>query len=179
WGVPGTWGPLPAGNLQHGIDSEAVGLSPDSFRPDPHREGAETVVGLLVNVDVSDIEAAARFYCAAFQLDPGRRLGPGVLELVGATARIYLLEKAAGSRACHAADGRRAYSRHWTPIHLDFVVDDLDAALARSMSAGGLQEHPIREHAWGRIAVMSDPFGHGYCLIQFSAAGYDAIAAPA
>lgn len=37
----------------------------------------------------------------------------------------------------------------------------------------------IRESSWGRIAVMSDPFGNGYCLIEFSDAGYDAVASEA
>lgn len=73
----------------------------------------------------------------------------------------------------------RAYERHWTPLHLDFVVEDLEAAIERSLAAGGLQEEPVREASWGWIAVMSDPFGHGYCLIQFSAAGYDAVSTPA
>jgi len=60
---------------------------------------------ILVNVDVSDIEVAERFYCAALMLTPGRRFGTTV----------------------------------WS-----FLV-------------------PV-------------PFGHGYCLIEFSAAGYDAVA---
>lgn len=131
---------------------------------------------ILINVDVDDIEAAERFYCAAFMLGPGRRFGTGTMELVGATSRVYLLQKKAGTRASTSADDRRSYDRHWTPVHLDFVVDDLDAAIQRSLAAGAIQEQPTRDAAWGRIAIMSDPFGHGYCLIQFSAAGYDAIA---
>lgn len=133
---------------------------------------------ILVNVDVSDAEAAERFYCAAFQLRPARRFGTGVVELVGASARIYLLERAAGTSASGASAHTRTYRRHWTPIHLDFVVDDLEAAIGRSMSAGAIQEAAVREESWGRIALMADPFGHGYCLIQFSVAGYDAITAP-
>ena len=27
-----------------------------------------------------------------------------------------------------------------------------------------------------RIALLADPFGHGFCLIQFSEQGYDAVA---
>jgi hypothetical protein len=36
-------------------------------------------------------------------------------------------------------------------VHLDFVVEDLETALA-------------------------DPFGNGFCLVEFSERGYDAIA---
>lgn len=134
---------------------------------------------LLINIDVPDLAAAENFYCSAFRLTPNRRFGTDGVELVGGSARIYLLEKAPGSSAASGLEDRRAYGRHWTPLHLDFVVEDLEEAVERSLAAGGLQEVPIREASWGRIAVMSDPFGHGYCLIQFSAAGYDAVSTPA
>ncbi|NYZ63413.1 VOC family protein [Luteimonas deserti] len=131
---------------------------------------------MLVNIDVESIDVAERFYCAAFELRPGRRFGAGALELLGGTSRLYLLANAAGTRACAGAHAGRSYTRHWTPVHLDIVVDDLERAVERSLSAGALQEQTIRQAVWGRIAVMSDPFGHCYCLIEFSASGYDAIA---
>ena len=131
---------------------------------------------ILVNIDVDDIEAAERFYCAAFELTAGRRFGTGAVELVGATSRIYLLANESGTRATAGTGATRTYDRHWTPVHLDFVVDDLERAIERSIASGAVQEQPVRDNSWGRIAVMSDPFGHGYCLIEFSDAGYDAIA---
>jgi predicted enzyme related to lactoylglutathione lyase len=90
--------------------------------------------------------------------------------------RLYLLQKPDGSRG--AADDRRRYERHWTPVHLDVVVDDFDAALARALAAGARAETPIRTEVWGKIVGLADPFGHGLCLIQFLGRGYDAIAAP-
>lgn len=60
-------------------------------------------------------------------------------------------------------------------MHLDVAVDDLDAAVARALAAGAIQEAPIATAAWGSIATLSDPFGNGFCLLQFSARGYDAI----
>ncbi len=131
-------------------------------------------MNLLLNVDVPDLAAAEAFYVAAFGLRPARRFGGDVLELLGARAPLYLLRKPAGSIG--AGDRARDYGRHWTPLHCDVVVDDLDAALARALAAGAAQEGGIREAAWGRIARLADPFGHGWCLIQFSTAGYDAIA---
>ena len=131
---------------------------------------------LLVNIDVDDLAAAERFYCAAFELRPARRFGADGVELVGASSRVYLLCKGAGTRACGNCADTRRYDRHWTPVHLDFVVTDLEAALQRSLAAGARQEQPVSSHAWGRIALMSDPFGHGFCLLEFSPRGYDAIA---
>lgn len=128
----------------------------------------------IVNLDVPDLAAAETFYTAAFDLRVGRRLGPGALELLGGPTPLYLLQNDAGSAATDDGDVRD-YERHWTPVHLDWVVADIDAALARAVAAGAALEHPIRERRWGTIAVLSDPFGHGFCLIQFSDAGYDAL----
>jgi hypothetical protein len=33
-----------------------------------------------------------------------------------------------------------------------------------------------RRLPYGRLALVADPFGHGFCLIQFNERGYDAIA---
>lgn len=131
-------------------------------------------MNLLINIDVPDLTHAAAFYTAAFGLKPGRQLGDSVLELLGAEAPIYLLEKAVGSEA--AADNRRDYARHWTPVHCDVVVDDLESARIQALAAGATQEGDIREGAWGRIVQVADPFGHGWCLVQFLGRGYDEIA---
>jgi lactoylglutathione lyase len=128
---------------------------------------------LLVNIDVPNLDAATRFYTDAFDLRPARRLGGGVIELTGAEAPIYLLQKDSGTPG--AARAERDYTRHWTPLHLDVVVDDLDAALARALAAGAVQEGEVRTSDWGRIVQLADPFGHGWCLLQFVGRGYDEI----
>ena len=129
---------------------------------------------LLLNIDVPDLAQGEAFYSAAFALRPGRRLGPDVLELLGLDVPLYLLRKAAGTLG--AGRAARAYGRHWTPVHGDIVVEDLDTALARAIDAGARLEGDIRAADWGRIAQVADPFGHGWCLIQFTARGYDALA---
>ena len=87
---------------------------------------------LLVNIDVDDLAKAEAFYTRAFGLRPGRRFGDGGVEMLGLAAPIYLLVKAAGSSAAPTTPQRRDYARHWTPVHLDFVVDDIEAAVARA-----------------------------------------------
>jgi len=130
---------------------------------------------VLLNLDVDDIERAVVFYTAAFELHVGRRFDSAFVELLGAEAPIYLLQKAAGSLPFATAEQGRRYARHWTPLHLDFVVDDLDAALARALAAGAVLEAPPSQHAYGRLALLHDPFGHGFCLLQFEAKGYDEL----
>jgi lactoylglutathione lyase len=127
----------------------------------------------LINIDVPDLVAAETFYAEAFGLQPGRRLGSEVLEMLGGTAPIYLLQKASGSPG--AGNDTRDYQRHWMPIHLDVVVDELEPALERALAAGAIQEGLIREANWGRIVQLADPFGHGWCLLQFLGRGYDEI----
>lgn len=129
---------------------------------------------LILNIDVFDQARAEAFYSAALGLTIGRRWD-GMTELLGAEAPIYLLQKEAGTRiGPHASDTRR-YDRHWTPVHIDLAVDDLDAAVERALAAGAEPEGEVREAAWGRIAMFADPFGHGFCLLQFKGRGYDEI----
>jgi len=133
---------------------------------------------LLANIDVDDLAKATDFYCNALGLEVGRRFGNSGVELLGASSAIYLLEKSAGSPAVTTGDLslRRDYARHWTPVHLDFVVPELDIALQHAKAAGARLEGEVRTARWGRIAVLADPFGHGFCLIQFLNRGYDEIA---
>ncbi|ARQ91339.1 VOC family protein [Stenotrophomonas maltophilia] len=128
----------------------------------------------IVNLDVPDLAAAEAFYIEAFGLRIGRRLGPEAVELLGGPTPLYLLQNEADSIATEDGDVRD-YERHWTPLHLDWVVDDIETALVRAIAAGATLEQSMREHRWGRIAVLADPFGHGFCLIQFSGEGYDAL----
>ena len=130
----------------------------------------------LVNIDVDDIDAATRFYVDAFDLRLGRRIGAAAVELLDGPAPIYLLAKAAGTQAATTTAQERTYARHWTPVHLDFVVADIDAAVVKAVAAGATQERPVATQAWGKLALMADPFGHGFCFVQFTGRGYDAIA---
>ncbi len=47
----------------------------------------------LINIDVDDLERAVSFYTAAFGLKVGRRLGPSVVELLGADRRSICSRK--------------------------------------------------------------------------------------
>ena len=131
----------------------------------------------MVNVDVDDLEKGIEFYTTGLGLRLGRRLFEGsVAEMLGATSTIHLLSKPSGSTAVPEAALFRGYERHWTPVHLDFAVDDLAAAVERAVRAGAKLEAEIQSFPWGRLAIMSDPFGHGFCVLQFSRNGYDDVA---
>jgi predicted enzyme related to lactoylglutathione lyase len=131
---------------------------------------------LIVNIDVDDLVLAESFYCAAFGVTPSRRIGWSGVELVGLPAPIWLLLKDSNHAVAPSSGLTRSYERHWTPVHLDISVDDLDAAVSRALAAGAVQEGETRHAEWGSIAMFADPFGHGFCLIRFTDKGYDAIA---
>ena len=130
---------------------------------------------LLINLDVDDLDKAVRFYGDTFGLKVGRRFGALGVEMLGSSAPIYLLVKIPGTLASETTSQRRSYQRHWTPVHLDFVVDEIEPAVQRAVSAGAQLEQPIATHKWGKLALMADPFGHGFCFVQFLGRGYDEI----
>ncbi|HET8734435.1 MAG TPA: VOC family protein [Anaeromyxobacteraceae bacterium] len=136
---------------------------------------------LRICIDVPDLDRAVDFYGRALGLRPGRRNGPHWAEMLGAPCPIDLLPVDAGSPASadpalqEGPGPRRDFSRHWTPVHLDLVVPDLEAAVERDVAAGARLERPIVVRKWGRMANLADPFGHGLCLLQFEGRGYDEL----
>jgi uncharacterized glyoxalase superfamily protein PhnB len=60
-------------------------------------------------------------------------------------------------------------------VHLDFTVTGLDEVVRRAQAAGATLERDIQEQKWGRMANLADPFGHGFCLLEFKGRGYDAL----
>jgi predicted enzyme related to lactoylglutathione lyase len=133
---------------------------------------------LSINIDVDNLEKGVAFYTEAFGLTPLRRFGAAAVELGGAQAPVYILQKAPTEPPFPGAETRRDYARHWTPVHFDLVVDDLDHALACALKAGAHAESELESYRWGRMVLMSDPFGNGFCLIQLDAAGYEAMVTP-
>jgi catechol 2,3-dioxygenase-like lactoylglutathione lyase family enzyme len=136
-----------------------------------------TMSELLVNVDVDDLDRGIDFYVRGLGLKIGRRFGQGAVELLGASSPIFLLVNRAGSPPFAGAARPRDYGRHWTPVHLDLAVEDVEAAVARARTAGARLEGGIEKRAWGLLARMADPFGHGFCLLQFQGKGYDELLA--
>jgi predicted enzyme related to lactoylglutathione lyase len=125
-----------------------------------------------VNIDVPELQPAIEFYSAALGLKLNRIIDGDVAELTGASSVIYLLANAGGSAATSIenakADGMRRYSRHWTPVHMDFVVGDIVQSAKRAISAGAAKESECMEWRGSKCITFSDPFGHGFCLIEFA-----------
>ena len=104
---------------------------------DQSEQGAMRVI---INIDVPQLAPAIDFYCAAFGLTLSRTIEEDVAELTGTSSVIYLLQNRAGSQPARTLPFVRHYSRHWTPVHMDFVVDDVARAAQRARDAGAVQE---------------------------------------
>ena len=129
---------------------------------------------VLINVDVPNIHAAREFYERALGLRLKRLLFDNtVAEMQGGSASLFLTLKEEGSSPSRATTQLRHYGRHWTPIHLDYVVECVEAAVSKACEAGASLEGEIESFPWGYLATMSDPFGNGFCLIQWQGRGYD------
>jgi predicted enzyme related to lactoylglutathione lyase len=89
--------------------------------------------------------------------------------------KLAFWEQPAGRRSGSNRVARR-YERHWMPVHLDFIAEDLDQTVARLVAFGASLQGDIKTREYGRIGNMSDPFGNGFDLIEFTGAGYDAVA---
>jgi predicted enzyme related to lactoylglutathione lyase len=117
-------------------------------------------------VDVPDLQRGVRFYAEAFGFAKVSEPYPGVAALAAGTNRITLLQKLEGTKPSPDARTVRSYERHWTPVHLDFHVNDLKASIAKVERAGATVERIIEDPAHGSAAFCADPFGHGFCLLE-------------
>jgi catechol 2,3-dioxygenase-like lactoylglutathione lyase family enzyme len=123
-------------------------------------------VKLEITIDVDDLDRAVEFYCRGIGLDLVERNADWArVELDGQTLWIHRF--AAGPQGTVTRD----YRRHWTPVHLDFIVSDLDGMLERALAAGGRLDREVRRNERepvGRcdVANLSDPAGNGVDLVE-------------
>lgn len=123
------------------------------------------MIRLALSIDVPDVAAGERFFTDGLGFETVRQEPPSLV-MRADTIEVWLLPREEGSTAVRHRQLSRSYQRHWTPIHLDIIVDDLQSALARAISAGATQEGDVVTGEEGAIAFCADPFGNGFCLIQ-------------
>ena len=110
-------------------------------------------------IDVDDVGRAVRFY--------GQGIGLTVVKQEADWAQLKVDEQTIW--VMKSAPGRsgpisRDYQRHWTPVHLDFHVDDIDQTIERAVAAGGKLEGRPKTS----LANLSDPAGNGVDLVQIT-----------
>ena len=120
---------------------------------------------ITVSVDVPTIEDGLQFFGDAFGFIETSRPHPAFVVLTAGESTISLLAKPAGSSPAKGSDDVRKYSRHWTPVHMDFRVEDFEATLEKAINAGAIAEQIHRVAGYPPVAFCSDPFGHGFCIV--------------
>jgi catechol 2,3-dioxygenase-like lactoylglutathione lyase family enzyme len=123
----------------------------------------------MVSIDVPAMAAGLEFYRDALGFQEVARPIDSYVILQCGDGRIGLMEKASGSKPAEGSDDVRRYGRHWTPVHIDFHVDNFDDFLARAVEAGAKCEKRFDVEGRPPIAFCSDPFGHGFCVLGSSA----------
>lgn len=119
---------------------------------------------LSISIDVSDLKQAEHFYTEALGCKKLRDQG-GMSVISVENCDIYLQEKKEGSKAIPNETIERSYSRHWTPVHIDFLTENVDEIVDKILKLGGKHEGG-ESGDWGKIAYCSDPFGNGFCIIN-------------
>jgi predicted enzyme related to lactoylglutathione lyase len=118
-----------------------------------------------VSIDVPDLEEGIRFYGGVFGFAEVTRPFPTMAVLDANNVTVCMHQKAFGTKSSIGGAELRHYARHWTPVHLDLHVSDLDAVLTKVRAEGGTVENEFRTQGPSPVAFCSDPFGNGFCVI--------------
>ena len=116
-------------------------------------------------IDVPVLDEGLWFYRDALELSEVSRPVATYVILKCGDSQIGLIEKPAGSKPAEGTNEVRRYQRHWTPVHIDFHVDDFEAFLAKAVNAGAKCERRFEGGTHPPIAFCSDPFGNGFCVV--------------
>ena len=123
------------------------------------------MIRVSISIDVSDLNKAETFYVNALGCKKLRDQGGDMVVLATENCDIYLQEKPVESKPTPVEEIVRDYRRHWTPVHLDFLTDQIEEVVRKIVDQGGLHEGGDSGD-WGSIAYCSDPFGNGFCVIN-------------
>lgn len=123
------------------------------------------MIKISVSIDVPNLKQAETFYIEALGCRKVRDQGPDMSVIATDNCDIYLQEKKPGSLPIVSSDVAREYGRHWTPVHLDFLTENVTEVLENVLQLGGHHEGG-ESGDWGSIAYCADPFGNGFCIIN-------------
>jgi len=97
-------------------------------------------ITVSVSIDVPSLAEGIACYSGAVGFMKKAQPPPTVAVLHGLDMKLCLLEKPAASKPVPKSEDQRKFERHWTPVHLDFHVDNLGAALERVEALGAKRE---------------------------------------
>ena len=108
---------------------------------------------LIVYVYSDAFDGLCRFYEGALGI-PGARLGPGWCAFAHGPSLF----------AVHRQD--RLTPQPIEPFRVDFVVDRIEPALERCKAAGAELVRGVQDESFGRSAILRDPEGREFTLVE-------------
>ena len=121
----------------------------------------ESTVNVRYMVD--DVDAAVAFYTKHFGFAVRSNAAPAFADIVRGQLRI-LLSGPKSSAGRPMPDGRQPGPGGWNRIH--FIVDDIEAEVARLRAAGVHFRNDIISGPGGKQVVLDDPSGNPIELFQ-------------
>jgi catechol 2,3-dioxygenase-like lactoylglutathione lyase family enzyme len=113
----------------------------------------------IVNVRymVDDVEESIAFYTKVLDLEILNDFSPAFADVQRGNLRL-LLAGPKSSAGRPMPDGTKPGPGGWNRIH--FIVDDIDAEVARLRDAGGTFRNDIIEGPGGKQILLQDPSGN-------------------
>src|ERR671911_20897 len=112
---------------------------------------------------VDDVEEAVDFYTAHFGFTVNTSFAPAFADVVRGNLRL-LLSGPTSSAGRPMPDGRTPGPGGWNRIH--FVVEDIEAEVARLRDAGATFRNDIVSGPGGKQILLEDPSGNVVELFQ-------------
>jgi catechol 2,3-dioxygenase-like lactoylglutathione lyase family enzyme len=112
---------------------------------------------------VSDVEESVAFYTSLLDFEVLTNFPPAFADVKRGNLRL-LLSGPKSSAGRPMADGERPGPGGWNRIH--FIVDDLEAEVARLRDAGGTFRNDTVEGPGGKQILLLDPSGNIVELFQ-------------
>lgn len=113
----------------------------------------------VINLGVTDLDQARRFYEGAFGADRGGQSGAPIVLLGGNASRVALRQWDAVARDA----GVEPHAKGFRAFTLSYILDsaeDVDEVLRRAERHGGRITKPPKNALWGYSAYVTDPGGY-------------------
>ena len=112
---------------------------------------------------VDDVDASIAFYTELLGFEVLTSAAPAFADVQRGNLRL-LLSGPASSAGRPMADGAKPGPGGWNRVH--FIVDDLDAQVARLRRAGATFRNDVVEGPGGKQILLQDPSGNVVELFQ-------------